>query len=355
VDPQHIEVPAMRLLAHILLLMTAALTSSCRTVPSPALAQSPADRSSADEAPAECPAAIQGQVRLTASAVGRTIPTELAVDEAATRPVVARTIELAVLPQAPARGVRLMANTLTLTTIGGTLKGWAAVDSQTDVAGRAIDVIPGRLRISPLLTGSSLAPQTTSLDVLVVPGAVPVDEAAVSAHVLWGNDRRPVTTEALKVDLRPLRHFTAFDVVEARIVLTFVGAGPPGPALRSGQWECSAETTVTLVDREAANPALWDLRRTAQGRSEQWLALFDPSTGPVRAIFTSPADADSFALWLRQTHATHAGRYQLGLFRPEYSRQPQNTRPAEGSLVNTFQPVSADDLDALIVGRLGQP
>jgi hypothetical protein len=182
-----------------------------------------------------------------------------------------------------------------------------------------------------------------------------VDEETISAHVLWGNDRRPVPAEALKVDLSPLRHPTAFDVVEARVVLTFAAAGPPGAATGGSQWECSAETTVTLVDREAATPGLWDLRRTTQGRSEQWLALFDPSTGPVRAIFTSPADADSFALWLRQTHATHAGRYQLGLFRPEYSRQPQNTRPAEGSLVNTFQPVSADDLDALIVGRLGQP
>src|ERR1700760_399465 len=99
-NPQPNEVPAMRLSVRVLLLMTAALASSCRTAPqSPpasASAQSPPGRSGADASPAECPAAIQGQVRLSASAVGRPMPTELAVDEAPARPVLARTIELAV-------------------------------------------------------------------------------------------------------------------------------------------------------------------------------------------------------------------------------------------------------------------
>jgi hypothetical protein len=144
-----------------------------------------------------------------------------------------------------------------------------------------------------------------------------------------------------------------YELVEARITLAFVGI-QQRPVRQ--QWECSVETTVTLVDREAATPALWDLREVAKvGATEQWLALFDPASGPVRAIFTSPMEASSFAMWLRQTHATRAGQYQLGVFRPQYSREPQGTRPAGNSLIETFRPVSADDLDALTVGRLGVP
>jgi hypothetical protein len=296
-------------------------------------------------------------VRVTASSVPRAIPAELVVNDDSTRSVLARTVLLSVFPNGAATGARLFASKLTLTTVGGTFKGWAAI--RNDVApakvglGRAIDVIPGRLRIAPFLSGPALQPQTVSLDVVIVPGAAPIDDLTVSANALWGEDRRPLPSASLKVSLSPLRHFTAYDMVEAKVALAFVASYSRRPHDR---WECTVETAVTLVDRDAATPALWDLRKSEQiGRSQLWLALFNPATGPLRAIFASPADANSFAMWLQQTHATRAGEYQLGMFRPGYSREPQHTRPADNSLIDTFRPVSPEDLDALMVGRLGEP
>jgi hypothetical protein len=111
-----------------------------------------------------------------------------------------------------------------------------------------------------------------------------------------------------------------------------------------------------LVDRAATAPNLWDLRRSAEyGASEWWLALFSAKEGPFRVIFNSPADASAFAGWLRQTHSLHVGAYDVGMFRPDYSRDARRTVPAPHAVADTFRTVSTDDLDALVVGRLGEP
>jgi hypothetical protein len=306
-----------------------------------------------DDSAGECPAEMQGQVQVTASSVPRAIPTDLAVD-GTSRSVLARTVMLSVLPVEAAKGSRLVTSTLSLVTMGGTFKNWAVlrnVDRQS-IGGRSIDVIPGRIRIAPFLSGPTFQAQTVYLDVMLAPGAVPIDEETVSAPALWTEERQPLPSDSLEITLIPLRHFTAYDAVESRISLTFVATRSPRAG---GRWTCSVETALTLIERDAATPALWDLRKTGQsGRSELWLALFDPATGPFRAIFASPADASSFAAWLHQTHSARAGRFELGMFRPQYSREPQHTRPADDSLINTFRRVSADDLDALEVGRLGE-
>jgi hypothetical protein len=268
--------------------------------------------------------------------------------------LLARTVLLSVLPGEAARGATVFTSKLSLTTAGGTFGNWAALENadRRTVAGRSIEVIPGRIRVAPFFGLPTLQAQTLYLDIVLAPGAVPMDEFAVSPSALWTEDRRAVPAESLDVKLTPLRHITVYDEVEATVSLTFVASRERQARQR---FECSVETELTLIDREAATPALWDLRKSQdRGRSEYWLALFDPATGPFRAIFTSAADADSFVTWLRQTHSTRAGRYQLGMFRPQYSREPQHTRPAADSLINTFRPVSADDLDALEVGRLGQ-
>jgi hypothetical protein len=51
--------------------------------------------------------------------------------------------------------------------------------------GGALDIIPGRLRLTPFLSKSTLEAQSTSLDVWVAPGAAPIDEMALSAVSLW--------------------------------------------------------------------------------------------------------------------------------------------------------------------------
>jgi hypothetical protein len=297
-------------------------------------------------------------VKVFASGVPRTIPPELIVDTGVANGVLGRRVLVSVSPNGAARGVRILSSTLTATTFGGTFEGWAAIERDSTGRapagiGRAMDVSPGRLRLAPFLSGSTLQPQSISLDLLVVPGAVPVDEMAVSAPQLWSEDRRPISAEALQISLTRLRHFSVYDAVEATIKLEFVASGSRSA---SDRWECSVENRVTLVDRAAVAPPLWDLRKTAdRGRSEFWLALFDQRTGPFRAIFTSPADATGFARWLRQTHSTRVGPYQLGMFRPEYSDDARRTLPVEHSVIDSFQPASSDDLNDLAVGRLGEP
>jgi hypothetical protein len=43
------------------------------------------------------------------------------------------------------------------------------------------------------------------------------------------------------------------------------------------------------------------------------------------------------------------------MFRPDYSRDARRMVPASHSLADTYRTASTDDLDDLVVGRLGEP
>jgi hypothetical protein len=180
-----------------------------------------------------------------------------------------------------------------------------------------------------------------------------MDEMVIATEALWDSQLHPLSPDRVAISLAPLRHFTMYDQVEAALSLDF--AVSRARAARQ-PWTCSAESRFTLVDRTATAPNLWDLRKSGEyGPTEWWLALFCARAGAFRAIFTSPADARGFAAWLRQTHARHVGEYDVGMFRPDYSRDARRTVPASHSVADTFRGVSTDDLDALTVGRLGEP
>jgi hypothetical protein len=335
------------------------------------------ERITAGEPGAEtCPPEIQEQVKLAAAAAAITIPPGLSRAESFSNAVAGRRVVISLSPGAAAAGLHLVSNAITITTFGGTLEGMADVNenagavakgrhdrprfTQHDGPGitqisdaRAIEVSSGRLRITPFVIGTTLRPQTVSLDLLVTPGGSPLDEMVVVTEAMWDPQLRPLSPDRVAIFLAPLRHFTMYDQVEAALSLDFAASRPR--AARQ-QWSCSAQSRFTLVDRNATAPNLWDLRRSAEyGRSEWWLALSSAKAGPFRAIFTSPADASGFATWLRQTHALHVGAYDVGVFRPEYSRDARRTVPASHSVADTYRTVSTDDLDALIVGRLGEP
>jgi hypothetical protein len=268
-----------------------------------------------------------------------------------------------------ARGMRILSSTLAITTLGGTFEGWAALSDEVvspdatrgarvpsrtrrpnPAERRAIDVIPGRLRIAPFLSAPTLQAQTMMLDVLVTPGGVPVDELVVNEGPMWTPDQRPVPPDALLVTLAPARHFTVFDVVEGKINLELLAAS--SRSAHEG-WRCSFDTNVTLVEPDAERPPLWDLRTPVRGgKKKSWLGLYDPTIGPIRAIFTSPAAANGFASWLRQTGALRAGQFQLGMLQPANGQSPA---PVEHSIADSFHPASVDELNALTVGRLGEP
>jgi len=317
---------------------------------------------------ATCPPQIQEQVKLAAAAAAIRISPELSPAESASNAVAGRRVVISLSPGAAAAGLHLVSNAITITTFGGTLQGMADVNENagaitnstharprirqvSDV--RAIEVSPGRLRIAPFIVGTALRPQTLSMDLLVTPGGSPLDEMVVVTEALWDSQLRPLSPDRVAISLAPLRHFTMYDQVEAALALDFTASRS---RTAREQWTCSAQSRFILVDRNATAPNLWDLRRSAEfGRIEWWLALSSAKAGPFRAIFTSPADASAFASWLRQTHALHVGGYDVGVFRPEYSRDSRRTVPASHSVADTYRSVSTDDLDALIVGRLGEP
>jgi hypothetical protein len=319
----------------------------------------------AEESDAPCPAQIENDIKVLVSVAGTRGP---GAPEDPAHMSVRRTVVIAVSTGKRAQGLRVLSSELSVTTIGGTFERlFAATDGKgLNDAGRygtagalqisdsrAIDVIPGRLRVVPFVTGSKLRAQTVSVDVLVAPGGARTDEMVITQEAMWDAQRRPLPAEQVRITLEAVQHFTMYDEVRAHVSLKLVLARSRSAGQ---QWSCAAENRFTLVDRAAATPDLWDLRKSAPaGRSELWLALFNSKWGGFRAVFASPAAAAGFADWLRQTHAPGAGTYRLGLFRPDYSREEMHTVPVSHSIAETFQEVSADDLDALVVGRLGEP
>jgi len=311
------------------------------------LASSGCQSTAVETVSSECPAELQDVARISATAVPMRIPEALQVNAGSVTSygMVGRRITVSVAPAVAASGIRIGSSTLTLATLGGTLAGWAV----STPAGRAIDIIPGRLRVHPYLSSSRLRPQTSTLDVLVIPGGVPMDEMTVTIPALWDSARRPLPPATLPVALTAVRHLTVFDAVDANITLQVSVARP------SHEWStCAASSHFELVDQIAELPALWDLHTPSQpGHSRSWLALYSAATGPLRAIFTSPAAAHAFGEWLRETGATRAGSYGLGLFQPDDPGR-RSFLPAQRPIADSYRPLTGENPGALQVGRLGE-
>jgi hypothetical protein len=227
----------------------------------------------------------------------------------------------------------MFSSTLSITTVGGTFAGWASLE-HNGLHNQSLEVIPGRIRIRPFLR--ALHAQTTVLDALIVPGAVPVDDMTVRMSALWMQNLQPVAPEDVRPTLIPARHFTVFDTVSATITLELL----LGESRTSNStWTCSFSTQVQLVSRDETLPPLWGLASVARGSgASDWIALYDQTSGPIRAFFADPASAEGFARWLRETNATHAGQYRLGMSGPE----------------SEFRALNFDDVRTVRVSRPGE-
>lgn len=288
--------------------LLAALLIGCESHPRPDIV------SGATEV--DCPEAMQSQVRLSAASIPLTFPASLNINAgSAEHPsLVARRILVAVSPIGTARGIQVLSSRLTLTTVGGTLAGWASVGHDL-AASSALDVIPGRLRMEPFLGGSAptLKSQTLALDVFVTPGSVPIDEPVIRLGTLWSADDKPTQPDSLRITLLPMRHLTVFDTVEGTVALEVTAAIPAHRPARE-YWRCSFSTHFQLIDHESVLPDLWVLRKAGARRTQsRSLELNDPVTGPFRAVFSDPRVARGFAAWLRATHTERVGPYRLGM------------------------------------------
>ncbi len=294
----------------------------------------------------ECPSELERQVTLSGSSVPITVPAEIALAHPGAQTLLGRRIILAVTVGDRARGLRLFSSSLSISTVGGTFAGWAELERDAR-PGRALDLLPGRIRIRPFL--GALQAQTTSLDALLIPGGVAVDEMTVSMPALWTEDQRPIEPQALQPTFNPARHFTAFDAVSATITLELV------LGKSSHRWTCSFDTEVRLTGREETLPPLWGLTRIARGGPPKlWIALYERSKGPIRAVFNDPASAQGFARWLGETAATRAGDYRLVVLSDDDAEPHPGALRSGPAITGDVRSLTVEDTRALKVTRLGE-
>jgi hypothetical protein len=300
--------------------------------------------------PADCPEKLQGAVALRVSVSPREVPAALQVAESPVSgyAVAGRRILVSVNPGPAVRGATILTSTLTILPLGGTFESWGAVVGYE----AAVDVIPGRLRAATFLQPGTVRAQTIPLDVVVRAGGAPLDRLAVNIEKMWDVDMRPIAPDAIHVDFLPIRHVTAFDVMDATLHLEYViRTAPGGQSVR-----CEAQARTTLMSREAARPRIWDVATSARGGTRKlWLALSDSRRGPVRMLFLDPGAAHGFVKWLTQTGATHVGLYQLGVFEPERIEDTPSSVPTDQNIVDSFRPIAPEDLAYLKVGLIAEP
>lgn len=279
----------------------------------------------------DCPETLEGQVRLEVDAQSIDV---------ADAGALGRRLVVSVTPAGLRAGDRIVWSALTIDSYGGTFRAWDKLqqpqrDQGDEVA--TVALAPGQLRITRAARGEKDLVGMYSVDVLLMPGGVAVDDTVVRIPRLWREDGTPLPAHEVTAQLLPVRHPPGLDTVEASFTLDFViRVGRSGD-----EWTCSAETRATLVDRESVRQPFWDLGlASANSARREWLALFDPALGGVRLVFESPAAARSFADWMRATRATQVGKYAVRAFR----QSPQSLRPLDDQ-----------EIETIAVGPLGEP
>lgn len=289
----------------------------------------------------DCPDSLDGQVKLEVEARSIPIPAGAVRDNSiSTTGALGRRLVVSVTPAGLRAGDRITWSTLTVASYGGTFLGWDRAqqferDQRTEIS--TVALAPGQLRVTRAARGKTDLAGMYSIDVLLMPGGIAMDDTVVRIPRLWQDDGTPVPAREVTAQLLPIRHPPGLDTVEANFELDFVVRLGKG----GDEWSCSAQVRATLVDRDAVRQPFWDLGlASANSARREWLALFDPALGGVRLVFDSPAAAKSFADWLRVTRSPQVGTYAVRAFRQS---------------LQSLRPLADPDIDAIAVGPVGEP
>ncbi len=116
-----------------------------------------------------------------------------------------------------------------------------------------------------------------TVDVLVVPGGIPVDEPLVRIPELWNSEGKPLAASDVGIQLQPTRHVPGYDLIESEVTLDYVSVKRETNSACRG----SARTRAVLVDKDGVRQPLWDLgfSSAANAPRVQWLALRDAHSG----------------------------------------------------------------------------
>jgi hypothetical protein len=327
--------------------------------------------------PKECPSDLERAVRITGIALPIELPADFLASQGplSVRGTLARRIVLSIVPTRLASGTRIVEADISLSSLGGTFRGWTQLQTEyTSIS--SINASPlistrhrhmrpevatvrfdtGLIQIHRVALERVNLAGVAAVDALIIPGRSAIDETVLRISKLWDSDKRPIKPEALDVVLVPLRHVATYDPAAALVNLKYILETDHAEQTFS----CSAaEEHVELIDRDAVRQPYWDLgvpKGSVLGPyRDRMLALFSPSGGAVRAVFESPSAATAFATWIRETQATTAGPYTLGVFN---GIDPLNLRtllPLDKDILETFRSLSPDDREGMRAGALGEP
>ena len=305
----------------------------------------------------DCPDALSGQVTLEAEVRPIELRDADFHDPAiATSGSVGRRLLISVTPSGLQPEDRIVWSTLNVATYGGTLLGWDRLDLGAETSGRdqlsTVGLSPGQLKITRIAKRRTDLSGNYSVDLLVMPGGVAVDDAIVHVPALWEGTGAPLRAEAISPQLVPVRHAPGLDVVQASVELSFVvRVGDTGD-----EWVCAAQTRATLVDHDSLRLPFWDLGlASANAGRNEWLAMTDPALGAVRLVFDDPARAHSFASWLRMTRSTQIGKRGLAVFQQPGRLAGRPFGPVREDMIKTLRPITQQDIDRIAVGPAGEP
>jgi hypothetical protein len=215
----------------------------------------------------------------------------------------------------------------------------------------AVAVAPGYLIVSRVAPAGDRIASNLSVDALFLPGGMTIDEPVASIPALWATNGAPLAPDSLAIELKPVSHVPGYDLIDASVSIDYALRDRGGAVCRG-----SAETRVTIADRESVRPALWDIGLSSlNGQRNRWLAFRDTRNGVFRALFESPQEAASFANWIRATSSVRAGRYTLGLFERQGREPLRPLVPIDASANETFRELSPEDTKHLRTGPLGEP
>jgi hypothetical protein len=306
----------------------------------------------------DCPETLEGQVQLRAEVRPTHLrETEFRRPSIATAGSVARRLVVSIIPAGLSPDDRIVWSTLSADAFGGTFLAWDRLQTQSGPPDRQSEIstvalAPGQLKVTRVAQRQTSLAGMQSIDVLLMPGGVAVDDTVLRIPNLWREDGTPTPASALVPQLVPVRHPPALDIVEATLQLDFV--------VRVGktreEWSCSTDTRVTLVDQDSLRQPFWDVGLAAPNSARrEWLAVFAPELGGVRLTFESPSSAHAFADWLRATRSTQLGSYELRVFRQANRRGDRPFGSLSEEAMQTFRPLATEDLRALAVGPVGEP
>lgn len=288
-----------------------------------------------------CPASLRQGIRVTASVAQVSIPDGVRVPSGPVTLIagVGRRVLVAVDVSRGMPRVQLLSSSIEVLTFGGTLAGWArVVTPKTAIGDQSIQVSDGLLRITPFLPGEKLGAYSEAVDLVVVPGGAAAAGVALRPGPMWHDSGRPMAPQDLKIALVPILHLRVQDVVAGTVQLDFTALHR---ARSQERWQCSIQSDFQLVDHRSALPDLWVLQ-TAKNTGAKYpvLALYRQSIGAFPAVFMNAGAAAGFARWLRETHASRIGGYEIGL--------------TSNSTASGFKAQSNDDSDEFVVQQFGE-